>query len=232
MIDWMNVVVPVWFLTSWVGYAYFAKAMAKRTHCLASVLHLHRIDWMRCLLRRDQRVSDAALLSNIERNVNFFASTTILVLAGILTLITNATHVFESISHIPFQAISSENEFLFKLICMVGIFVYAFFTFTWSLRQFNMASTLVGAAPLHTDLAGKDEEREKYAIFAGKIIDQAGHSYNYGLRSYYFSLAALSWFIDPWLCMGATSLVVGVLYQREFHSKTLRTLVKGLSEEG
>ena len=30
---------------------------------------------------------------------------------------------------------------------LVGIFVYAFFKFTWSLRQHTMSSVLVGAAP-------------------------------------------------------------------------------------
>lgn len=220
-----NLVVITWFVLNWVGYSYFAKHMAKKTHCLASVLQSHRIDWMTRMIRREQWVADAALLANIERNVTFFASTTILILAGILTLLTNVTQVFQTISTIPFQSTKSELDFVVKLLCFMGVFVYAFFTFTWSMRQYNMASVLVGAAPLKGDTQFSQAYLNNFTRNTGKVIDQAGHSYNYGLRSYYFSMAALTWFVNPWLCMAATSLIVGILYQREFNSKTLRTLV-------
>src|SRR5690554_7779251 len=35
-----------------------------------------------------------------------------------------------------------------KLLIMLGIFVYAFFTFSWAMRQYNFASVLFGSAPL------------------------------------------------------------------------------------
>jgi uncharacterized membrane protein len=44
------------------------------------------------------------------------------------------------------------------------------------------------------------------------------------LRAYYFSLAALSWFVSPWLFMAATTVVVAVLYTREYGSHVLKTL--------
>ncbi len=36
--------------------------------------------------------------------------------------------------------------------------------------------------------------------------------------------AELGWFVHPWLFMAATVWVIGVLYRREFHSITQRTL--------
>ncbi|MFO1205626.1 MAG: DUF599 domain-containing protein [Burkholderiales bacterium] len=53
----------------------------------------------------------------------------------------------------------------------------------------------------------------------------AGENFNNGLRSYYFGLAALAWFLHPVLFALATAGVVLVLYQREFRSLTLETLV-------
>ena len=73
------------FLSCWIGYARFAHFMAKRTASLSSVLHVHRINWMRRMLQREVRVGDAALIANIERNVNFFASSCVLIIAGLLT---------------------------------------------------------------------------------------------------------------------------------------------------
>ena len=81
---------------------------------------------------------------------------------------------------------------------------------------------LIGAAPDGRDMA--TEEQQLYANRASKVIDQAGHSFNYGLRSIYFSLSALAWFIDPILFMVAAVVVMLVMKQREFHSKVLKAL--------
>ena len=45
-----------------------------------------------------------------------------------------------------------------------------------------------------------------------------------GLRALYFALAAMTWFLHPWLMLVATVWVVYVLQHREFASQTLRTL--------
>jgi hypothetical protein len=41
------------------------------------------------------------------------------------------------------------------------------------------------------------------------------------LRAFDFALAALSWFLRPWLFVLASALVAHVLYRRKFHSKAL-----------
>ena len=60
---------------------------------------------------------------------------------------------------------------------------------------------------------------------AAQVISLAAHQFNQGLRSYYFGLAMLAWFINPWLFMLTTTGVVLVLYRREFHSKVLQVMV-------
>ena len=70
------------------------------------------------------------------------------------------------------------------------------------------------------------DEHEAYAERGAKLIATAGKHFNYGLRAYYFGLAALAWFVHPLLFIAATSLVVFVTYRREFRSTTLRTLSK------
>jgi uncharacterized membrane protein len=53
----------------------------------------------------------------------------------------------------------------------------------------------------------------------------AANNFNLGLRTYYFSLSVLAWFINPWLFMLMVTGVVFILYRREFNSSTLRQLV-------
>ncbi|MDO6806957.1 DUF599 family protein, partial [Wenyingzhuangia sp. 1_MG-2023] len=75
--------------------------------------------------------------------------------------------------------------------------------FTWSLRQFGFASVLIGAAPFPNDKTVTAAERRSFAIYAAKVIDQAGHSYNNGLRAFYISLALLLWFVNVWLFLAS-----------------------------
>jgi uncharacterized membrane protein len=39
-------------------------------------------------------------------------------------------------------------------------------------------------------------------------------------------MAAMSWFVHPVLFMAASALVVGILYHREFKSRTLQALME------
>jgi len=212
-----NYIALAFFILVWVGYSYFAKYMAKRTHCLASVLDLHRVSWMERMMLRDNRIGDAALLANLERNVNFMASTTVIIVAAVLTALSSSN--FEWLNNAG--SVFSQ----YKLGLILFIMVYAFFCFTWSLRQYGFGSVLVGASPMPDQEQFNARQRKEYAYSTGKILDQAGHAFNYGLRAYYFAMASLAWFIHPILFILSTFVVVFVLYRREFLSKALKLLV-------
>jgi uncharacterized membrane protein len=59
------------------------------------------------------------------------------------------------------------------------------------------------------------------------VQDQAAHSYNYGLRSYYFALAVICWLFHPFLFISVSIWVVYTLYTREFHSKSVKAITAG-----
>jgi uncharacterized membrane protein len=169
-------------------------------------------------------VGDAALIANLERNVSFLASTTILILAGLLTVFTVSEQISSLVSQIPFAITASPLSVQLKMLMLVVIFVYSFFTFTWSMRQYGFCSIVLGAAPMVGEKGVSVGERERYAFYAARVIDLAGLSYNHGLRAYYFALSVLAWFISPYLFFLSTSFVVAVLYRREFKSRSLLAL--------
>ncbi len=184
---------------------------------------------MRSLLQRENRIADTAIIANLERNVSFFASTSILVLAGLLTLLSAPAGGMLVLSDLPFTEVTSRQLWESKVLVMIVVFVYAFFTFTWSLRVYNFASVLMGSAPLHDEeLAGV--ERSAYSQRLANVLSIAAAHFNYGLRAYYFGLAALAWVVSPLFFIGATTLVVFILYYREFHSRVLKEMM--LSEPG
>ena len=123
---------------------------------------------------------------------------------------------------IPFAARTSLLVFDLKLALLAAIFVFAFFRFTWSIRQYSFGAILVGAAP---DAEQYDEAaRAAFADRAGQVMGLAAETFNDGLRAYYLSFAAVAWFFSPWAFMAASATVVWVLYRREFHSDVLAAL--------
>lgn len=224
-IGWLNITALAWFIFLWLGYARFAHHQAKRSNRnLSSVMNQLRKRWMSKLVQRDVRIPDAALIANLERNVTFLASSSMLILAGLLTSLAATDKIQTVLLEVPFYIETPQFLMHLKLFTLIIIYAYAFFTFSWSMRQYGFAMVLIGSAPLDQEAAEDKEGTEKFIRVSAKVIDLAAHTYNYGLRAYYFSLSALAWFINGWLFIGASTLVVVVLYLREFHSRPLREL--------
>ena len=116
------------FIISWYGYTLFARKKAKTTDCIARALHQHRIHWMYEIITREVRVGEAALLANLERNIAFFASSTLLILAGIFTLFAKVDTLESVIYSLPYAAHVSHLAIQLKLSLLAFIFVLSFFS--------------------------------------------------------------------------------------------------------
>ena len=154
---------------------------------------------------------------------SFFASTTILIIGGLLAVL-GGDKANDLVPDLPFAARTSTLIFDMKLILMLGIFVYTFFRFTWSMRQYTFGSLLVAAAPDAERFLAEGLSREDFADRAGRIVGLAAETFNDGLRGYYFAFAAIGWFFSPIVFMLATAGVAYILYEREFRSEVLSVL--------
>jgi uncharacterized membrane protein len=214
-LDW---VAAAWFLGAWIGYGWVADRSRLATRGLLGAMHQYRLIWARQLFRRENRVADAALVGNLMRSVSFYANTTIYIVAGLLALLGALDKVISATAALPFAGVSSRSLWEIKLLLLLAVFVVGYFNFTWSLRLFNLLSILIGAAPVDMDEGNRD------ALRMARINSMAGDEFNRGIRAYYFGLAAVTWFIQPWLFIAMTSLIVVVLYRRDFASPALRVL--------
>ncbi|MFG3694334.1 DUF599 domain-containing protein [Stutzerimonas stutzeri] len=220
-----HLIAVLWFVVCWIGYTRYASWRGRDTACLASVLHLYRQDWMRRMLLRDNRIADANVIGNLERNAGFFASSTLIILAGVLTALGASERAVSLLADLPFAQPVSRGLSEIKLLALAVVFVYAFFTFSWCMRQYNFAAVLVASAPMAGERNVSDLERKSFAERAARVISMAANQFNFGLRAYYFGMATLAWFIHPWFFMVVTTGVVLVLYRREFHSDVLEVMV-------
>ncbi len=226
----------IWFLVCWMGYSLFSRRAAKKRNSLASVLYRYRMEWVKKLSQSGMSEVDAELLASLERQVSFLASTSLLILASLVTVLGTASNRLMDLSSLRFVTEVSLGVIQIKLMALIFIFIYAFFTFTWSIRQYGFCFILFGSS-FHTVKYYK--EAASYSAIAidrdfeamGKVLDRAAHSYNYGIRAYYFAMAALAWFINSWFFFGACAIVVWVLYRREFHSSSLKAMVSARKVE-
>ncbi len=228
--DELDVLAVLWFLGNWAGYTWWAEYMASRRPCLSNALDWYREGWSRRILIRDARIQDASVFGNLERNGAFFASSALLILAGLLTALGYADKAMTVFSDLPFVRPASKFAWEMKLALLCAVFVFAFFKFTWSMRQYNFCAVMVGSAPMTYERDVTEEEKAAFVRSMTEIANLAGDSFNLGLRSYYYGLAVLTWFVHPVVFMVVTSLVVGVLYHREFRSRALTALRMGKLE--
>ena len=228
LLPWTDWAAVAAFFVGWVGYAVFAKRRSTLQPSLLDTTNHIRRQWMLQSTYREVRVVDGIVIQNLSTSPSFFASTTILIIGGLLAVLGTTDKASELVREIPFAARTSVLVFDMKVVLLLGVFVYAFFRFTWSLRQYTFGALLVGSIPERDQLVEMGEAgealRQSFAERAGRVVGMAAETFNDGLRAYYFAFAAIGWFFTPLVFALATAGVVYILYQREFRSDVLEVL--------
>ncbi len=222
-ISWIDWLALALFFAAWSGYASFATRRAEVKPSVLALANRERRRWMLQTSRRENRVVDGVVVQNLSTSPSFFASTTILIIGGLLAVLSTTERASEIVREIPFTANTSILVFDLKLLLLLAIFVYAFFRFTWAMRQYTFGALIVASAPA-PDAWVDEPERLAFADRAGRVMGLAAETFNDGLRAYYMAFAAVGWFFSAWAFLVATAFVVLVLYRREFHSDVLAVL--------
>jgi uncharacterized membrane protein len=108
------------------------------------------------------------------------------------------------------------SVFELKLMLLTAIFVFAFFKFTWAIRQYNYCSAMIGASPA---TSAPEDVRDRLADHAAAVLSLGVTTFNGGLRAYYFALAALAWLVHPLAFILVTAWMVAILVLRQFRSR-------------
>jgi uncharacterized membrane protein len=222
-LTWVDLAAVLLFGAGWAGYVTFAASHGKRVPSLHTSMDRFRREWMVMMIGRDNRMLDVNVMRNVTRSSQFFASTTMLILGALLASMGYVQQAQDLVSGLPFTVKASARLLEIKMLLMVLIFVHAFFKFSWAIRQLNFCGILVAATPKTPK--GDAEECAAHINRIARITSYAGSNFNHGLRSYYFAVAAMGWFLHPVLMIVATGWVIGILYHREFKSKTLQALM-------
>jgi uncharacterized membrane protein len=225
LLPWADWFALGFFVLVWVAYAFFAKHWSDGQHSILAMTNRYRHLWMLQTTARDPRMLDGIITQTLSATPAFFCSTTILILGGLFALLGTTDKAAELVREIPFAEQTPTLVFEFKILVLVVIFVYSFFRFSWSMRQYTFVALLIGAMPPAATFQNEGvANRTHYADRAAAMTGLAAETFNGGLRAYYFSFAALGWFFSPTVFALATMLVAFVLYTREFKSEVLALL--------
>ena len=212
----------VWFFLLTAGYSY-----ATRRGPLAKSGIVHAIDrrlaeWMSNMAERENRMVDVQILATLSRGNAFFASTSVFVTGALAALFGNVEELQLLAAKFPFLRQTTVIMWQFKVLFLMGIFIFAFFKFAWAYRLSHYTGILIGATPIPSGRNKRicSSHAERAAGLAGGV----GRHANSGLRAYYFGIATFGWFIHPTLFMATMAWVIGVLYRREYRSRALATI--------
>lgn len=224
LLPWSDWLALSTYLALWAGYAWFAKWRGRSDSSLLVMTNVYRRRWMEQASARDPRMLDGLIAQSLAQTPAFFSSTSILIIGALFALLGTTDKAVELMAEMPFTQNTPVAVFDFKVLLLIGIFVYAFFRFSWCMRQYTFVSLLVGAMPAPEDFVGEPERRDRYVQRAAAMVGSAAETFNDGLRAYYFSFAAIAWFFSAWAMLVATGVVVLILYRREFRSEALDIL--------
>jgi uncharacterized membrane protein len=175
------------------------------------------------MVRRENRIVDSALTGNLMNSVSFYANTTIYIIAGLIAVAGTLDRIISFTEDLPFARVQSRESIEARVFLLTAVFIFAYFKFTWSLRQFNYLSILIGSAP---DRSSPEDVLDVHGQRFGTVNTLAADEFNRGIRAYYFGFAALGWFVHPALFAALTTLILLILWRRDFRSPALHALAR------
>ena len=221
----IDAIAITWFFTVWFLHFYLINTSPFRKKTISYTMAIQRERWMLNVVARGDSPIDAILQNGLQQGVLFFASTTVLLLGGLVAGLGAADRGVALLQEIPASTTDTSFQWEIKLLLIILIFVFAFFKFAWSYRLYNYILILIGASPKqsNSDEEGLSAENlSNYAKKLARLHALAAKHFTTGLNAYFFALAAFAWMINAWLFIVATFWIALVLYRRAFRSEFLK----------
>ncbi|MBC7736667.1 MAG: DUF599 domain-containing protein [Candidatus Saccharibacteria bacterium] len=214
----------VLLVAAWVGIGWVVDAPPRWRPSVASLMKEYRVRWLTEFVTRQPRLFDVSLIDSLRQGTAFFASASMIAIGGGVALIGNAT-TLEGLAQDLTLGLDAA-QLRIKLMVVVGLLANALLKFVWSHRLFAYCAIMMAAVPNDPDAplaAFRARQAAEVNITAAKSFDR-------GLNSIYFALAALPWLIGPSALIVATVLTSGVLIRREFASHSRRVMLEDLRQ--
>jgi uncharacterized membrane protein len=176
-----------------LGYHLFLRLMLRRNplYTTQATNALIRARWVEGVLAQNNGILGVQTLRNSTMAATFLASTSVILVMGILNLITKGD---------PLASPSGVKLMLVLLDLFVG-----FFCFAMSIRLYQHVGYMLG---IPGDSSNPVLEPRRVA----QQLNRAALYYSSGMRVYYLLIPAVFWMLGPWPLFIATLGTLGLLF--------------------
>ncbi len=203
-------------MLAWLG----STTLIERTGAVKPSTHMlmesYRERWMAQMVTRTPRIFDASVLAIMRQGATFFASSCMIAIGGCVALLGGADQLTMFASDLSNTPVAPKIVWEVKILLLMALLANGFLKFVWSLRLFGYCAIVMASTPNDA----KDETAYPTAGKAAEIANHAARSFNRGMRSVYFTIAALTWLIGALPLIVATLVTLTLIYRREFSSRT------------
>lgn len=197
-------------------HAYLRRKVRKDpTYTVQAVNRIVRTAWVETLMSSGKPdVVSIQTLRNSTMAATFLASTSVLLIIGVLTLsgegdkLSGSWHVLNT-----FGATHAEL-WLTKLIFLLLDLFTAFFSFAMAIRVYNHVGYMINV-PIA--LNHRAISPQHVAVH----LNSAGSYYSMGMRAYYFTVPLVFWLFGPHFMLLATLILIPTLYKLDRAPKIL-----------
>jgi uncharacterized membrane protein len=220
-LDWAA---SIYIVSMWLILSYVIEHPPKSRPSVTVLMSQRRRDWMHVFVHRDPRIFDSQILASLRQGTSFFASTCIFAIGGVLALAKNTdplVGVAQEVTAVTTPALIIQMKLAFVALFLTN----AFLKFVWANRVFGYCAVMMAAVPNDPNDPGAHPKAQQ----AAELNIRAAMNFNRGLRALYFALGALAWLLGPIPLMIAATVVIWVVWSREFASIPRDILVKDIS---
>ncbi len=191
------------------AYHFFLHRKVKKdpSYTVQAVNKIARTAWVENIMHDEKNaVLAVQTLRNSTMAATFLASTSVLLIMGVLTL-SEQEQKLEATWH-SFNIVGATHPILWmvKLILMLLDLLVAFFSFAMAIRVYNHVGYLVNV-PLRLN------HKMITSAHVATHLNRAGGFYSLGMRAYYLLVPLVFWLFGPHFMVAATVGLLIVLYR-------------------
>jgi uncharacterized membrane protein len=216
----MDAVAVAFMLAVWAGIGWVIEHPPARRPSVTILMQQYRHDWMVQFVTRQPRIFDATVIESLRQGTAFFASACLIAIGGGVALIGNAGTLTGLAQRLSLEAEAGEIQL--RVLLVLAFLANGLLKFIWSNRLFGYCSILMAAVPNNPH----DPIALHRAAQAAEVNITAAKSFNRGLRSIDFALAALAWLLGAPVLIAATVITGSVLLRREFASHSRQVMLQ------
>lgn len=185
----------------------YLKVKKNPTYTVQAVNKIARSAWVETIMHDGKKdVLAVQTLRNSTMAATFLASTSVLLIIGVLTLSEQGGRLEATWHTLNMIGAKHPELWMVKLICLLLDLFVAFFSFSMSIRVFNHVGYMINV-PL-----GLNHKMITPAHVATHL-NRAGGFYSIGMRAYYFLVPLVFWLFGPHFMFISTIGLLLVLYR-------------------